>query len=371
MDRRQVFLGGALAFLGGLLPWRAFAQARPPADTGPADPLNDEHLLGLLARSGAPALAAEAQGGGTGSVQWLVGVRRAGTEDYAQPGDLWHIGSITKSMTATLIARLVDQGVIAWSDTVGGILGGEAASGPYAEATFLHLLSHRSGLPANLPIARLPAYATPSGDVVADRARYVAEGLALPPVGPMRETFLYSNQGYVTAGAMIERRTGQSWEQLMREHLFAPLGLTSAGFGAPTGDQPWGHRAGLAGLSPVDPSRPFADNPEPLGPAGRVHMNLHDLTAYLGAHRDRSAYLKPETWDVLHTPPFGGEYALGWVVRPEGLWHNGSNTVWYAEVLVGRTGAVSAAACNSGDLARVRGPVGEALRGAAAAVRAS
>ena len=96
-------------------------------------------------------------------------------------------------------------------------------------------------------------------------------------------------------------------------------------------------------------------------------MNLRDLTAYLNAHLEQPvAFLKPESWKTLHTPPFGGNYAMGWVVRDGGgLWHNGSNTLWYAEMCVDPAkGIVAAVACNQGDLNQSQPAVQALLQGA-------
>src|SRR5690606_14906599 len=84
---------------------------------------------------------------------------------------------------------------------------------------------------------------------------------------------IYSNQGYAIAGVMLEKASGQTWEGLMQTMLFDPLGMTSAGFGAPATpgkvDQPWGHEPGLFGQKPVPPG-PRADNPLAIAPAGAV-----------------------------------------------------------------------------------------------------
>jgi hypothetical protein len=111
------------------------------------------------------------------------------------------------------------------------------------------------------------------------------------------------------------------------------------------------------------------DNPVVLGPAGRIHVSLADLLRYLSAHRDRSDYLRPDTWTVLHTPPFVGNYAMGWIVRGDGaLSHAGYNTLWYAVVLVdAAAGIVAAAASNDGYLAKSSPAVGRALLEATAA----
>ena len=98
-------------------------------------------------------------------------------------------------------------------------------------------------------------------------------------------------------------------------------------------------------------------------------MSLDDLLTYLAAHRDAGAFLSGPSWQVLHTPPYGGDYAMGWIVRPNGaLWHNGSNTLWYAEAQCdAASGIAAAAACNDGNLAKSTAEVGHALLGAAAA----
>jgi CubicO group peptidase (beta-lactamase class C family) len=202
------------------------------------------------------------------------------------------------------------------------------------------------------------------------------------PAGAKEEHFEYSNSGYVIAGVMLEAKLGAPWEALIAEHVFAPLGMASAGFGAPgragAYDQPLGHGPGLeaiangqdtGALTPFPPG-PMADNPIVLGPAGRVHASFADTLRYLCAHRDRTRFLSGESWRALHTPPFGGPYAMGWAVREGGaLWHNGSNTLWYAEVLVDPArGIVSAAAANDGRVSEVSVAIGAALLGAAQAV---
>ncbi len=98
-------------------------------------------------------------------------------------------------------------------------------------------------------------------------------------------------------------------------------------------------------------------------------MNLQDLLVFLAMHRDRTDYLKPETWTVLHTPPFGGNYAMGWGVAGNGvLAHSGSNSFWYADVRVEATsGVVAAAATNDGYFPKCLPEVGRTLLEAIAA----
>ncbi|MBY0564158.1 MAG: beta-lactamase family protein [Hyphomonadaceae bacterium] len=344
----------------------------------PEAPLTDEGLEQLRARTGAPALAVAALNTGTNaSLAFARGLRAHGRTERVGAGDKWHVGSITKSMTATLVAQCVESGAVNWDDTVGDMLGNVVGDirPEYRDATFRHLLSHRAGLQANLNVLDVVRYARQSADARADRIAYARSALRQTPVGPKEQTFTYSNNGYVIAGAMLEARLGAPWEQLITERLFAPLSMSSAGFGAPgtpgAYDQPSGHAPNLLGRpQPHPPGAGVTDNPAVLGPAGRAHASLEDMLRYLRCHCERRGLLeRAESWSILHTPPFGGDYAMGWIRRPDGsLWHNGSNTLWYAEVAVDQQRrVVSVAACNYGRDSMAR-PVGEALTRAAATV---
>src|SRR5690606_25436722 len=178
------------------------------------------------------------------------------------------------------------------------------------------------------------------------RAAIVARMLASPPSGVPGE-LAYGNANYVLLGAAIERIFGGSWEDAMQRELFRPLGLASAGFGPPPGDNAWGHRGAGEQRLPMDPTHPGADNPLALGPAGTAHMSLAAYGRFLAAIMGgRPEWLSGQELARLTTPPEGVEpaYAAGWGVReqPWGgldgpapvLGHDGSNTMWHCSVAV-------------------------------------
>jgi CubicO group peptidase (beta-lactamase class C family) len=150
---------------------------------------------------------------------------------------------------------------------------------------------------------------------------------------------MYSNLGYALAGAMAEAATDTPWEALIAQEVLDPLSLTTAGFGAPTGDTaPWGHN--FVGSVPPDPA---ADNPPAISPAGTLHMALVDQARVLRAHltdgETLPGYLSADSWTRLHTPG-PNDYAMGWI-QVERDWsngpfltHDGSNTMWYARAVV-------------------------------------
>lgn len=356
----------------------------PPGAAAETAALTQAGLEALRVRAGSPAMGAAAANRAGRRLSFATGVRAIGRPEPVTPADRWHLGSITKSMTATLVARAVQAGRVSWSDSVGSVLGAAIPEmrAEYRDVTFRHLLCHRAGLVSNLEWGEILAFPRESADARADRIAYARLGLTRAPAGAKESHFEYSNTGYVIAGAMLEAKFGAPWEALVREHVFAPLGMESAGFGAPGAmgayDQPVGHGPGLeaiaagqdsGALTPFPPGG-IADNPAVLGPAGRVHADFSDTLKFLAAHRDRARFLSRENWNVLHTPPFGGPYAMGWMVREGGaLWHNGSNTLWYAEALIDPArGVASVSAVNDGRAGSVAAPVGAALIGAAQAV---
>lgn len=315
-----------------------------------------ERLETIRAEAGVPALAAAWTTLDGLQGVWVAGTREAGGAERVTADDLWHLGSCTKSMTATLIALLVAHGDLAWDTPLGEALPDlvEEMDLDYGDVTLVELLGHRAGLAANPDIPYLAGLRASSATLVEQRAGFTAKVLGTPPVHAPRGAFLYSNSGFVVAGHLAERATGQAWEELMRTLLFEPLGMTSAGFGPPglgeTGvTQPRGHDGKGQAITPG----PFADNPPAIGPAGTVHASLADWAKYArlhlaGARGDVQVgelTLTKATFARIHAalPGPGQPYGYGWVVRQtewaggDGttLWHNGSNTMWYCELWLG------------------------------------
>ena len=261
----------------------------------------------------------------------VAGWRKAGDPTAVTVQDQWHIGSCTKMMTAALVARLVEQGRLHWDTPLIGLLApGTPCDAAWRNITIDHLLCHRAGLAANLDWGHLPRRAT----VLATIA-----GSAPPlPVGD----FAYSNTGYVTIGACCELLGGRTWEQLIADQVWHPLGITQAGFGGMglpgQVDQPWGHHPDGTPAG----NGPAADNPAVMGPAGTVHIPLADWARFIADQmcgaRGQAGLLATASYQHLQQAWPGGDYARGWGVT-ERAWakgpaytHSGSNTMHYAVV---------------------------------------
>ena len=311
-------------------------------------PLN-EALESIRAKYALPALAAASIRGVKIAESGAVGVRKLGGAEKVTIDDRWHLGSCTKSMTATLAAMFVERGEMQWTTTVGEVFPElhDAMEPQWAGVTLEQLLTHRGGAPAEPPANLWRNAWTRQGTPTEQRLQFVRGLLLRRPEPPPGTAFVYSNQGYAIAGAMLERVSHQPWETLMTTLLFPACVMPNAGFGAPATagkvDQPWGHAREDGKLIPVPPG-PKADNPPAIGPAGTVHCTIEELARYAAWHargeRTGTATLKKESFVKLHTPAAGGSYAMGWAVAPRpwaggnALTHAGSNTNFYAVIWI-------------------------------------
>lgn len=291
-----------------------------------------------------PALAVVVVKDGKIFDRTAVGLRKVSDVARVTTNDVFHIGSCTKSMTATLTAMLIEAGKLRWDTTIAEVfpeLKGKMDK-QYEGVTVEQLLHHRGGLPTAAPPAAWKRAWEEHGTPAQQRQEFIEAVLAQPPEAAPGTKMIYSNQGYAIVGAMLEKITGQDYEALITEKLFKPLRMDTAGFGPPGTrdkvDQPWGHVRKGSVKTAVQ-----SDNPPAITPAGRVHCSLDDLARFAMFHLQHATngLLKPETLARLHAPDtvnVAGEwdnYACGWVVVQRdwaggtALMHNGSNTMWY------------------------------------------
>ena len=267
--------------------------------------------------------------GAPGTVIAVACIDDAGTVVQVDPGDTpadgrFEVGSVTKTMTATLLALLAADGSLRLDDEVGRWL----PAGANAGITVRQLATHTSGLPRLAPNMRLPTVdlANPYAEFGVAEAE---EGLrqAVPAPGAH---VLYSNFGYQLLGLVLERASGLPYEQLMTDRLFTPLGMSRSvvgssadGIALPGHD----HRGEL----------PHWDHP--LGAAGGVEATIGDLARYAGACLRPPPGPLGAAITAAQTPLLpmeaGGYQALAWRVSDDGIrWHTGSTGGFSAAVLI-------------------------------------
>ena len=286
------------------------------------------------------------------------GMRRNDGADPVGLDDPWHIGPDGKTMTAAMVACLVDRGVLSWSKPLEEMLPELAATmnPQYCKATLVQLLSHHAGLPHDVGDDRAPeafmaeqARRTPPQE----RLTYIGQALQEAPVGPTT-AFNYSNTGYLIAAVVAERATGESYEALMRKEVFEPLGMSRVGFGRPQAAQPVGHISGR-------PAGPAEGNPAFFAPAGDMFMPLEDWAWFcidqLAGAQGGGKLLEPETYRLMQRAQPGGPSGLGWGVsdtvagrQGPALMYSGSDGSWTAMVvLLPKRGSGVLVTANAGD----------------------
>jgi CubicO group peptidase (beta-lactamase class C family) len=267
-------------------------------------------------------------------------------------------------MTASVVARLVERGLLRWNETLSEALPDIAGrmDPAFRTVTLDMLMRHVAGLPTG--DAFTPEFTAGFDDehwpIAKQRAWMAERFLSRPPNGTPGTRFAYSNYGYLILGAVLEHATGKTWEELVRAEVFRPLAMKSCGFGpTATSERPngsWAHDVKDGACVPTE-----EDNPPLIGPAGTVYCPLVDWAKFAAAHAGSGSggWLTPASLSHLHEGvtlegvSTGRDIALGWGVTrtdPPRLTHAGSNGYNDAQIVViPRLQAAVLVVCNAGD----------------------
>jgi CubicO group peptidase (beta-lactamase class C family) len=350
-----------------LLLWAAIMGTSAHAQGRSEGTSLDVVLQPYLTRYDLPAVAAAVVRNGEIIASGAVGTRRAGTISPVTIDDRFHLGSDTKAMTSLLAAMLVENGKLRWTSTVSEMFPELAATmdRDLRSVTLEQLLSHTSGIPSDTDAhEKLIQQSFTQEKLNLDELRYwVIKQLVTQPLQSKPGTqFAYANMGYLLAGAMLERVTGQTWEELVVERVFMALDLKTAGLGpqATLGrvDAPLGHEPREGNTPKPLLAGPGGDNPEIIGPAGTAHMSVLDFARWAdwnaASGNSGPPLVKADMLRKLHTPviemppqpdappgtPALGRYGFGWLTislpfsREPFLFHGGSNQMNLADIFL-------------------------------------
>ena len=222
------------------------------------------------------------------------------------PDTKFRLGSITKQFTATLILQLVEQGKIKLDGKITDYLP-DYRKDTGDKVTIQHLLTHTSGIPN---YTSRPDFMTKISrdpySVMDFVKKYASDDLEFEP----GSKFSYDNGGYFILGAIIEKVTGKSYEQNLREKIFEPLGMTDSGYdhsesilakrATGYGKMP----TGFVNSAYMDMSIPYA--------AGSLYSTVRDLYKW-----DRALYadkvLAATSKDLMFKPNLSN-YGFGFVI---------------------------------------------------------
>ena len=227
------------------------------------------------------------------------GVRKLGDPSPVSPSTMFAIGSSSKAFTAAVIAMLADEGKLRFDDPATRHLPGFEMYDPYVtrELTVRDLLSHRSGLARGDLLWYGSSY---------DRSEILRRVRFLKPTWSMRSNFGYQNIMYLAAGQVAASVTGRSWDDLVRDRILVPLGMTST----VTTVAPLASAANVAqphvkldGVVRVVPYR----NIDNIGPAGSLNSNVEDMAKWVrfqlaGGKAGGKQLISTASFDEMHTP---------------------------------------------------------------------
>src|SRR6478735_6427804 len=227
----------------------------------------------LMKKSGIPGLAVAVVHGGKVAYAKGFGVKDVRSGDKIDPDTVFQLASLSKPLSATVVAHQVGENEIGWDTPVVSKLPWFALSDPTVTrmVSVGDLFSHRSGL---------PDYA---GDMLEDLGydrRFVLDRLRQLPLDPFRISYAYTNFGLTAGAEAVAASAGKSWEDLAVEALFDPLGMASTSFRfadyQARPDRAVGHIHGDGRYQPL-----YVRDPDPEAPAGGASSSANDMTRWL------------------------------------------------------------------------------------------
>lgn len=248
---------------------------------------------------------------------------------------LFRLGSVSKLFTWTAVMQLVEQGKIDLDRDIAEYLDVEVPGGFEKPITMRHLMTHTAGFEERL-----------KGTVIADPDEFISlqayvQGSMPTRIAPPGEIPAYSNYGAALAGYVIEKVSGETFEDYLDRHVFGPLGMTGS-----TARQP------LPGALAKQMSQGYKTATQSPwyfelipAPAGGISANGADTARFMIAHLAAaqgadSALLRAATAHTLHdsvSKPMPGlsGVSLGFVVnreRPRIIGHGGDTQVFHSDL---------------------------------------
>lgn len=233
------------------------------------------------------------------------------------PDDYFHLGSNSKAITAFIAAKLVELGKIGWETKFFTLFPRwkKDSDTAFYNITLRDLLSHRARIEpyeSGIEFQELPDF---KGSKVERRRQFVQYVLREKPVRRNSEAYHYSNAGYSVAALMLEKVSGNTWEQLVGIMLHDSLHLrvTTGWPNRMDTMQPWGHVEQDSLLWPTPPDIDY--DLSMAEPAGDISMPMRDYATFVRMNLrgllGNDNFLKASTYNFLH---YGSEeYAMGWL----------------------------------------------------------
>ncbi|MDX2357973.1 serine hydrolase [Dietzia sp. PP-33] len=235
-----------------------------------------------LDASGIPGAAVAVVHGGEVVLAEGFGVRDTGTEAEVDARTVFPLASISKPVSATVVAAETAAGEVDWSTPVRDHLPWFELSDPLLTpmVTVGDMFAHRSGLPEH------------AGDDLEDLGYdrpAILHGLRHLPLTPFRASYAYTNFGLTAGAEAVAVSAGTPWSELGREQIFEPLGMTDTSFSHEELLDRDNRAVGHVRADAADPGRPAGDwepadpprDPDAQAPAGGLSSSVTDMARWM------------------------------------------------------------------------------------------
>jgi len=304
------------------------------AITAQAEPVTREAVMAAIPQLEAQARAQVQSGGVPGLAIAIVykdevvyrggfGLRSIGKPETVGPETVFQLASLSKPVSATVIAALVSDNVVEWDTTIAQLDPAFQLHDAYPtqQVTLRDLFNHRSGLPGDAG-NELEAFGFPRDEILR-RLRFV------PPASSFRAGYSYSNFGLTEGGVAAAKPTGKPWEDVAEEKLYRPLGMNSTS-SRHADFLKQANRAELHIRKDGKWAAAITRQPDAQAPAGGVSSTVTDLAQWLRLELANGKFngqqiIAADALAATHQPlmargnnPVTGApsfYGLGWVVE--------------------------------------------------------
>jgi len=254
------------------------------------------------------------------------GVKDLKTNAPVTANTLFGIASCSKSFTAACLSILADEGKLDWNKPVKDYMPDFQLYDEYVTRTLTarDLVSHRSGLPrhdyvwVSAPLNRKEMF---------DRLKY------LPLNKPVYAQYQYNNLMYMAAGVLIERLSGKSWEEFMREKILDPINMKTTVLTYPEMLESTDYSLSYSDEKDPKKEAGFDSNVDGIGPAGAIKANVTEMANWLilqlnKGNAEGKTIVSEKNLNENHTPlavvqpaeakyaELGfGTYGMGWTLN--------------------------------------------------------
>lgn len=275
------------------------------------------------------------------------GVKELGDPDPVDPDTLFQIGSTSKAFTAATVAQMVDRGYFGWHDKVQHHLKDFYMFDSWVTDQFevWDLMAQHSGLPA-YSLMFPPSFGY-------DRQSVINSLAWVEPVSSFRGQYAYQNAFFLVAAKLVEKYSGQGWDDYLRDHLLAPLGMhrtfTKVESLFSDDNASWLHYEVNGQVRAVQKDWPMLRWTDTYCPAGGLHSSANQMAQWLrmltgGGSFEGQDIISSSNLNFLFTPATviksqGGNliaYCQAWIHEGRGdyrlIWHNGDTGMSHAFV---------------------------------------